>query len=404
MMKILQISSELNVGSIGKISEHISDLILKEGWESYIAYGREAKESKSNSFRIGTEKDLMLHGISTRLFDNHGFASVSATKELLNKLEEIKPDLVHLHHLHGYFVNVELLFNFLKKSNTPVVWTFHDCWSFTGHCTHYEFVGCEKWKTQCFECPQKNEYPGSFLIDRSFKNYNLKKSIFQGHPNLTIVPVSEWLGAQVQQSFLKEYNLKVISNGIDLEVFKPRKSAIKDKYGLNGKYMVLGVAGNWEAKKGLADFLELRKLLSDDYDIVLVGLNSKLKKEIGDQIIGIEKTEDQVELSELYSAADVFLNPTLEDSFPTTNLEALACGIPIITYRTGGSVEAVHEQTGYVVEKKDVLAMREKVELVITHGKTYYSENCRSIAEKLYNKNINFSQYIDLYRQIFKVC
>lgn len=402
-MKLLQISSELNIGSIGKISEHISDLILKEGWESYIAYGREAKESKSNSFRIGSEKDLMLHGLSTRLFDNHGFASATATENLIKRLEEINPDLIHLHHLHGYFINVELLFNYLKKTEVPVIWTFHDCWSFTGHCTHYEYVGCEKWKTQCYSCPQKEEYPGSFFIDRSFKNYNLKKSIFNGHPNLTIVPVSQWLGEQVKQSFLNGYKVEVIPNGIDLEVFKPRPSAVKHKYGLKGRFLILGVTGNWEAKKGLEDFLELRNQLSSDYDIILVGLSAKLKKEIGDKIIGIEKTENQIELAELYSAADVFLNPTLEDSFPTTNLEALACGTPVITYRTGGSVEAIHEKTGYIVEKKDISGMLGKIETVTKHGKAYYSEHCRFIAEKLYNKNINFSKYIDLYRQILKV-
>lgn len=402
-MKILQISSELNVGSIGKISEHISDLILKEGWESYIAYGREAKESKSNSFRIGTEKDLMIHGLSTRLFDNHGFASAAATENLIKSLEDIKPELIHLHHLHGYFINVELLFDYLKKTEVPVIWTFHDCWSFTGHCTHYEYVGCEKWKRQCYSCPQKNEYPGSFLIDRSFKNYNLKKSIFNGHPKLTIVTVSQWLGEQVKQSFLSGYKVEVISNGIDLEVFKPRPSSVKHKYGLQGRFLILGVAGNWEARKGLKDFLELRNHLSSDFDIVLVGLSAQLKKEIGDKIIGIEKTENQIELAELYSAADVFVNPTLEDSFPTTNIEALACGTPIITYRTGGSVEAVHERTGYIVEKKDISGMLEKIYIVSKHGKAFYDKNCRLIAEKLYDKNINFAKYIELYRQIFKV-
>lgn len=400
MVKVLQISSELNVGSIGKISEHISNLVILEGWESYIAYGREARESKSNNFRIGQKKDILIHALSTRIFDNHGFCSTSATEKLIQRIDKIDPDIIHLHHLHGYFINIRILFNYLKAKKKPIVWTFHDCWSFTGHCTHFEYVECNKWKEHCNKCPQKKQYPSSLLLDRSMKNFTEKRNLFSDIDNLKIVSVSKWLAEQVKYSFLQNYDVRVINNGIDLDIFQPRNADhIREKYGISAKYVILGVAGNWEARKGLDDFIKLRSRLSGDFDIVLVGVNSNLMEKIGDKIIAIERTTDAYELSSLYSLANVFVNPTLEDSFPTTNLEALACGTPVITYRTGGSVEAVDYLTGFVVEKNNVDDLVTKIKDVVA-SKQNYAENCRNRALQHYDHNKNFTQYIELYKEL----
>ncbi len=402
-MKILQISSELNVGSVGRVSEQISDSILAEGWESYIVYGREARESKSKSYRIGNKKDLVVHGIYTRLTDKHGFASKNSTKHLVNFIDNVNPDIIHLHHLHGYYINIEILFNYLKNLNKPIVWTFHDCWSFTGHCAHYEYIGCEKWKIQCENCPQTKEYPKS-LFDNSFKNYNDKKRIFNSIENLTIVPVSEWLGAETKKSFLSKNKICVIQNGIDVEKFNIQHNAaeIKEKLGITDDFLILGVASPFNKRKGFEYFIKLSTKLSSKYKIILVGLTPLQLKTLPSNIIGFERTESIKELAGFYSAADVFFNPTLEDTFPTTNLEAQACGTPVVTFRSGGSPETIDTTTGFTVEKGDITAAINCFAQIQQNGKAYYQQKCRKRAEQKFNKNINYLKYIDLYERLLK--
>lgn len=399
MKKLLQISIEVNSGSVGRITEQIGQKAMDCGWESYITYARNNLPSKSRLIKIGSLYDVYVHGILTRITDKHAFYSTCATKKLIEQIEEIEPDIIHLHHLHGYYINIKVLFDYLSSLNIPVVWTFHDCWSFTGHCAHFEYVDCNKWLTCCYKCPQKKEYPASLLIDRSKKNYQDKKELFNSVNNMIIVPVSYWLGNLVKQSFLKKYPIHVIHNGIDTEVFKPsiNINQIKIKFNLTNEFVILGVASTWSQRKGILDFIRLNDALSQDEVIILVGLSKKQIKNLPSNIIGIERTENVQQLADLYSIADVFVNSTYEDTFPTTNLEALACGTPIITYRTGGSVESVSTETGFVVEKGDINGILQAVKVIKQKGKDYYQSNCRKRAENNYNREDKFSEYIKLY-------
>lgn len=403
-MKILQISIEVNSGSVGRIAEQIGECIIDEGWESHITFARNHLPSRSQTIKIGSYKDVYLHVLQTRLFDNHclGRNSVTATKDLVKHITQIDPDIIHLHHLHGYFINIDVLFKHLQSFNKPVIWTFHDCWSFTGHCAHFEFVKCNKWETQCYECPQTKQYPKSILFDRSKKNYIKKKQLFTSLSQMVIVPVSYWLEEKVKRSFLNPYPIKVIQNGIDLSVFSPRSdfNAVKEKYKITKEFVILGVASSWDEKKGLSYFIELRRVLNFEVDIVIVGLNLKQQKELPDSLIGILRTENVDELATLYSLADVFVNPTLEDTFPTTNLEALACGTPVITFRTGGSVESISEDTGFIVEQGNIDGLKLAVDHIKKNSKEAYSKKCRARAELLYNKSDRFLEYIELYRSL----
>lgn len=406
-MKIFQISSEVNVGSVGKIAEQLGEEILKEGWESYIAYGREGLQSTSKVFKIGNKFDKIKHGIYTRITDRHGFASSNATKSLIRQINLIKPDVIQLQHLHGYYINIEILFKYLSIKKIPVIWTFHDCWSFTGHCAHYEFINCQKWITQCEKCPQKDEYPKSNFLDNSARNYIDKKRIFNSIENLTIIPVSNWLGQETRKSFFKNHRIEVIQNGIDLSKFMISDDETvfktKNEYNINNKFVILGVANPWSKKKGLDFFIDLSQRLSNNYKIIMVGLSKKQLKNLPENIIGLERTKNVQQLADLYSAADVFLNPTLEDTFPTTNLESLACGTPVVTFNSGGSPEAVDEKSGIVIAKGSIEEARLALEEIKKNGKKYYSDNCRARAEFLFDKKKNFQKYLELYKELAEV-
>ena len=401
---LFQISIEINSGSVGRIAEQIGQAAMQHGWDSYITYARNHLPSQSKTIKIGNKFDIYWHGINTRLFDNHCLCSTSATKKLIKQIEQIKPDIILLHHIHGYFLNIKVLFNYLTVLDTPVVWVFHDCWSFTGHCAHFDFVGCDKWKSQCYHCPQKKEYPGSLWLDQSLRNYTLKKQLFNRAKNMTIVPVSHWLGSMVQQSFLNKYPIHVIQNGIDINMFSPQSNGeqVKEKYGVSSKFLLLGVASTWGSRKGLQDFIALNQRISDDCQIILVGLTKRQIQELPNNIIGVERTESVQALAALYSAADLFVNPTWEDTFPTTNLEALACGTPIVTYCTGGSVESVSDDTGFVVDKGNIETLNDVIKIVKQKGKAFYSDNCRNRAMALFNKNDRFCEYIHLFNQLLE--
>ena len=404
MPTLFQISIGVNSGSVGRIAEQIGQTVINKGWNSYITYARNYLPSTSTVIKIGNKFDIYLHGINSRLFDNHCLCSTGATKKLIKQIAQIQPDIILLHNIHGYFLNMIILFNYLSTLDTPVVWVLHDCWPFTGHCAYFDYVGCDKWKSRCHHCPQKREYPKSLCLDRSSRNYTLKKQLFNQVKNMRIVPVSRWLGSMVQQSFLNQYPVRVIQNGIDLNTFSPQSNTeqIKEKYGVSGKFLLLGVANVWEQRKGLQDFIALSQRLDQNFQIVLVGLKRKQIRKLPKNIIGVEHTESVQELAELYSAADLFVNPTWQDTFPTTNLEALACGTPVITYRTGGSVESVSDDTGFIVDKGDIAALCNIINIVKQKGKAVYSENCRKRAISLYNKYDRFNEYMHLFKQLLK--
>ncbi len=399
MPKLLQINIVANWGSTGRIAEEIGQLAISKGWESYIAYGRGKPQSQSQLIRVGSNLDMYSHVIQSRLLDNHGLASKKATERLIQKIVDISPDIIHLHNIHGYYLNYPTLFSFLNKANIPVIWTFHDCWPFTGHCAYFDFVNCNKWKEQCHSCEALNTYPVS-IFDASSRNYALKKQYLTQVPQMVLVPVSHWLDGLIHESLLSHYDSKVVHNGINTELFLPTfDDSIRDKYKLGNRFIILGLTNIWAARKGLNDILKLNDIIDHSiYQIVLVGLNEKQMKQIPDSIIGIPRTDSLDDLVKLYSLAGVFINPTWEDNFPTTNLEALSCGTPVITYQTGGSPEAIDEKTGYVVPKGDVNALYEAV------GKVYEGnikrDDCRKRAINLYDKNSCYAKYIDLYNSL----
>ena len=402
-MKILQINTSANSGSTGRIAEGIGNAIQKEGIESWIAYGRVANQSTSQLIKIGNSFDCYEHAIETRLFDNHGLASRRATISFLQSIDKLKPDLIHLHNIHGYYLNYKLLFSYIKNNNIPVVWTFHDCWPFTGHCPHFSFRGCNKWTNECFACPQKKEYPKSILFDRSHKNYLDKKSVFTALSDLTIVSVSQWLDRLVSQSFFKSYASYCIHNGIDIDIFSPTSKGNEIRSNLNIRQddlMLLGVTSVWRERKGFHDFIELSKHLLPNQKIVLIGLTKKQIKMLPETIIGLERTESTRQLAEYYSAADMFLNLTYEDNYPTTNLESISCGTPCLTYHTGGSIESITSKTGFVVPQGDLKAVMQCVETIQKNGKASYSTACRDHALAHFRQEDRFQDYIDLYHKI----
>lgn len=397
-MVILQINECLN-GSTGKIARQIGDLAIDNGWDSYIAYSAWEDEfpCKSKLIKIGSKYDRYFHALETRLRDNHGLASRKATRKLVETIQELSPDIVHLHLIHGYYLNYPILFDYLSQTDIPIVWTLHDCWAFTGHCAYYDFSGCQRWQTMCHDCPQKKKYPASLFFDRSAQNYAEKKYWFTSVKNMTLVPVSEWLAKEVKKSFLGQSPVHVIYNGIDINVFKPC-SVDKKSFGLADKFVVLGVASVWSQRKGLVDFVKLRGMLPDDYVIVLIGLNKKQIASLPEGVVGISNTNNVQELAEYYSMADVFVNPTWEDNFPTTNLEALACGTPVVTYHTGGSIEAIDDATGYIVDKGDISG----VASIIQRMRLAESQSlsCRKRAVIQYNKMERFEEYLILYNSL----
>jgi putative colanic acid biosynthesis glycosyltransferase len=396
-MRLLQINTTVNTGSTGRIAEDIGKVMLGHGHESYIASGRFQKESLSELIKVGNHLDFYAHGVRSLLFDQQGQGSRAATSVLVETIGKVNPDLIGLHNLHGYYLNSEVLFKYLRRKATPIVWTLHDCWPFTGHCAHFDFVGCNKWQTHCEKCPLTSRYPKSLFIDNSRSNFDKKKELFTSLTNMTLVTPSQWLKRQVEKSFLGDYKVHVINNGIDLDVFKVLKD---DGSNRAEKKVILGVASTWDRIKGLKDFIVLRSLLPASYDIVLIGLNKKQIESLPEGITGIERTESQEALVKWYNRADVFVNPTYVDNFPTTNLEALACGTPVVTYDAGGSPEAIDSNTGLVVAKGKIDLLKEAIEELTAKDKKYYRAVCRSRAEALFNKHDRFEDYLALYEQL----
>lgn len=402
-MVVVQINTSINTGSTGRIAEEIAAVAAAQGYTCYGVYGRVSNESKMKTLRVGTDCSVKIYGLESRLFDNHGFSSKKATRKLIGELVKLKPDVVHLHNIHGYYIHVGVLFDYLNQHNIPVIWTLHDCWSLTGHCSYFDWVNCDKWKTHCENCPNKKGYPESLFFDFSARNFDRKRNVFTGHPNLTIVTPSVWLADIVKESFLKQYPVNVINNGVDTTLFRPKPGGeILEKYDLSDRKYVLGVASIWDRRKGLSDFFDLAKYISGKAIVVLVGLNKEQIKGLPENIIGIERTEDVEELVELYVGAQVFVNPTYVDNFPTTNIEALACGTPVITYKTGGSPEAIDNETGSIVAKGDIVGLNAATMSFIENDKQTYSKKCRARAMELFDKNQRFNDYLDLYKAIIR--
>ena len=364
---------------------------MKKGWESYIAYS--SRESlvpcKSKVIKVGNKIDPYIHYVENLLLDREGLSSRCATKKLVEQIKDINPDVVQLHSLHDHWLNYEILFEYLNSTDIQVVWTFHDCWAMTGHCMHFVTKNCDRWKSGCHDCLMKGEYPKS-LVDRSRKNWELKKSLFAGCKNLSIVACSDWIAVFVRESYLKEKRILTIHNGVDLSIFKP-KSKIESK-----RFKIIAVSSPWYPAKGELDIYKLRSILpNEEFEIIMVGLSANQMKILPAGIRGIQRTQNVNELAKLYSDSDVLINPTYADTFPTVNLEALACGTPVITYRTGGSPEAVDEKTGIVVEQGDLKALADAIRKM--KDSPLSSTDCRRRAEEHFDKDRCFEKYIELY-------
>jgi len=398
MPKILQINITANWGSTGKIAESIGLAAMKQGWESYIAYGRWCNPSQSHLIKVGNRLDMYLHYGEQRIRDNEGLCSRGATKRLIIQIKEINPDVIQLHNIHDHYLNYRLLFEYLNKTDIKVVWTFHDCWAFTGHCFHFVTKNCDRWKTSCYDCPLKDSYPKT-ILDRSNEHWQLKKDLFAGCKNLTIVPVSDWMGDFVKESFLKDKRIQVIHNGVDLKTFKP--SEPQNTSEPNHRFKILAVSSVWYPDKGELDIYKLRTMLNeDDYEITMVGLSTGQIMNLPKGIVGAQRTQNVQELVHLYSDADVLINPTYADTFPTVNLEALACGTPVITYRTGGSPEAIDCKTGVVIKQGDVVSLANTIMRMKENPLS--SADCRRRAEEHFDKEKCFEEYVNLYQELLK--
>jgi hypothetical protein len=404
VVRIVQINGGAK-GSTGKIMMGIADVARAQGHEVMCASpitttNRDAGED-CGYYRIGTFNSRRLNVALARITGFNGCFAWFETYKLLKKIDEFKPDIIHLHNLHDSYINLSMLFSYIKKHNVPTVWTLHDCWAFTGQCPHFTIVKCDKWKVGCHNCPQYKEYPAS-LYDNTKKMWQLKKKWFTGVKNMTIVTPSEWLAGLARESYLKQYPIEVINNGIDLNVFKPTHSNFRERYEIPAeKHIILGVSFAWGYRKGLDCFVEIAEKLGEQYQIVLVGTDDEIDKNLPHNIISIHRTQNQKELAEVYSAADVFVMPTREENYPTVNMEAIACGTPVVTFDTGGSPEMLDDKTGIVVKANDIEATKKAIKDICEKKKCNDEEYIVAYSKKSDMKK-RFAEYIELYANVLE--
>lgn len=407
MKTIIQINACITQ-STGRISQQIGEKAIAMQWESYIAYPARAPKvyCKSHLISIGTKADQYFHALCARIFDCCGFLSRFATKKLIRDIDRIKPDIIQLHNIHGYYLSIPILFDYLKKSGIPVVWTLHDCWAFTGHCVHYTSVNCYRWKEECHDCPRKKSYPSSYFLDRSKYNYRAKIKAYAEMPNLTIVTVSNWLKKESCQSILGCYPIKVIQNGIDVNVFRPRPEAIeriRTKYNLIGKYVILGVATGWSEEVGLSSFFELRRSLSDRFAVVMVGCTPEILGKLPEGIVGITRTNNVDELAEIYTASDILFNGSCQETFGLVTAEAISCGTPVIVYDSTACPEIVSPETGYIAPANDVSTVLKYIlhdASISEYKRNERRNNCRKYAIKHFDKEDKYQEYLNLYNSL----
>ena len=399
--KLLIIGSSLNYGSPGHICESIGLKAMSDGWTVFQAHGlKYSRPSQLNTYPVCTRMGELKHTIKSFLFDSHGLSSSNETKKLVNWIESIAPDVIHLHNLHGYYLNYPILFEFLSHYNKPIVWTVHDFWPITGHCAHFDYIGCDKWKTECNNCPQISSYPKSLFIDNSGRNFRAKKKAFTSVKNMSIVTVSNWVSSLYSESFLRNYPISTIHNGVNVNVFNPISSNLREELGLVDHFVLLGVASPWYKLKGYDDYLALSKLLPHDCKIILIGVTAEQKRELPNNILGVERTDSQIELAKYYSMADVTLNLSYQETFGMTSVEGMACGTPAIVYNRTASPELVSSKTGIIVEAGCITELINAILLIRDKGKDYYSVECRNRVLKEFDEECQFNEYINMYNQL----
>lgn len=404
MPKLLQLDSCLGRGSTGRIAETIGQLATQRGWDCYMAHGsRYVGESSMISYQVGKKKDEYLHYLKSLLLDGHGLGSKNSTKKFVAWMDHLAPDIVQIHNIHGYWMNYELLFEYLYKRNIPVVWTFHDCWAITGHCAMFTSDYCEKWKTQCANCPHLDWYPKSLFVDRSEKHFNVKKNLFASYPNLTIVSVSNWLDGIVGESFLKDKSHVVIPNGVDVNVFSPQEEAVdrvREQYGLKNKTVIISVADKWHEGIGLSDVSKLRGLLDDSFAILLVGVTQEQKESLPEGVIGVLHTNSRRELAELYTMADISFTPQTVATFGLVTAESMACGTPAVVYAAAAAAEVI-DNHGFVVPARDLDTLAKTLhQYVADGGKRKFGQGCRGHILEHYEEKRNYGCYVDLYESL----
>ena len=395
-MKIAFITA-LPYGSVANQMYKIADAATQGGHTCYtFSKPIEGFENKRNNhFFIGTILSVKIHNLAAGITGFHGLFSVFATLDLIRRLKNIKPDVLMLLNLHGWFINLPLIFNYIKKNNIKVVWRFPDFWPMTGHCTGFSTVKCDKWKDGCYNCSQYRSYPQA-KVDRSKQLYKLKKKWFVGVKNLTVVSISKYMIDFIKQSYFKDYKFRVIYNGIDLDIFKPTESNFREKYGLEDKYIVLGVASDWSERKGVDVMVQLSKRLDDRFKVVVIGTE---KIDSGENILALPAQKQEI-LREIYTAADVFANPTREEAFGNVNVESLACGTPVVLFNTDGAPESIDDTCGIVVDKNDIDEMQKQIENVCIN-KPFSREDCIKRAS-LFEKGKRTREYVNLFEEIVK--
>lgn len=403
MPTLLQINVDANNGSNGSIARDIGTMALAKGWKSYIAYGRRSVPCDSQLIRVGNNIDVRLHGAISRLFDLHGLGSNLSTVLFIRKVKRIKPDIVHLHNIHGYYINYRILFNYLKRENIPIVWTFHDCWPFTGHCGYFEAYNCDKWKDYCHQCPGVHDYPASWIIDNSKYNFKLKKKVFTSAKNLHITTVSSWLSGLVKQSFFVDYPITVVYDSVDTRIFQHSESNLRKEYGLEGKLVLMSAAANWTIAKGWNDYIKLSQILPEDCVIMLLGVKDDEMGNLPKEIIGVPRVEGKKKLAEYYSMADVLLNLSYQETFGMTTAEAMSCGTPGISYNATACPELLTPDTGIVVEAGNLQQVLTAISTIKSKGKESYSHACRERALNVFDSNKVNSQFFYIYNKILNL-
>ena len=399
-MKVLQINPVSGIRSTGRICLEVAKLLEKRGDECMILYGREhaGKEAEQYSLKCGNIVTNVLHYLTYMLTDNEGKGSYFTTGRFIKAIRAFGPDVIHIHNLHGHYINYGRLFRFLAKENIPVLFSFYDCWMFTGGCTHFDYIGCEKWKTLCSHCPNQSKYPlDRYLPDHSKKNYLKKMRAMQSVKKKILSPGSEWMEGLVRQSFLKENEIVTVQSGIDLGRFVHKDSDIAKKHHLTKKIILL-VASQWTMQKGLAYVKPLAEKIGDRYHIVLIGELRDKQFTLPDHVLHIEQTHDQEEMIMWYSAASVYVNVTLQETLGLTNIEALACGTPVVTFDSGGCKECVDPSCGIVVSRGDFDGLYEGIISVLENG-GFSPEACRKKSEN-FDKNQCYQKYLALYDRL----
>lgn len=398
-MNVLQINTVGNSGSTGRIAEQIGIEAIRSGWESYIACAIRISQSRSNIIRVGSQWHRYPNVLWTRIFDSDSPLAKISTLKLIGDIKKISPDIIHLHNLHGYYLHAPTLLRFLGEYDRPVVWTLHDFWPFTGHCAYFDFCGCDRWKSACRNCPQKKAYPASWVFDRSAKNHIEKISLISKIKNLTLVPVSEWAKSIAAESKVKFKNIQTIRNGINLDAFYP---SAKPRTGIPNN--ILFAANKWEPRKGLHFIPKIAELLGGSYTFTVIGVDDRQKKHLEKNgISALKRTANAEELRDIYSQAAVFANPTLEETLSLVNMEAIACGTPVVTFASGGTPETVpNERVGAVVNRGDIGEMAAQIRKFAALDKSETAKICRQTALDNFDAKTAFKKYIELYGSLVK--